>query len=280
MTNGLAPIRASLSHIGGMRTEMADNSSTNGSTILKDAIARNAGAILSLPSAGMVRHHKTRFLAETEEGFWVESAPAERPLVNALIAEQTPVGIAFKSGHTSLAFTTPIRSRNERFPINATTIVEALFLPFPQNLHPRQRRQFYRVRLPHDHEIGLRLWRLGQNALLQDEPLAATELSARLADISVGGLGAICDRGSDGRPPRITTQDRLRILLRDPAGAEVLLEGRAVHVRPLDDGRISAGVQFKKLEKNLEGRQTFSKLSKLVGQLEREEVRKRALHAA
>ena len=47
-----------------------------------------------------------------------------------------------------------------------------------------------------------------------------------------------------------------------------------------NDGRVSAGVQFKKLEQDLEGRQTSSKLSKLVGRLEREEVRQRSLHAA
>jgi hypothetical protein len=30
---------------------------------LKQAIARNAAAVISLPSGGMLRYHKTRFLA-------------------------------------------------------------------------------------------------------------------------------------------------------------------------------------------------------------------------
>ena len=30
--------------------------------MLLDAIARNSGIVLSLPSAGMLRHHKSRFL--------------------------------------------------------------------------------------------------------------------------------------------------------------------------------------------------------------------------
>ena len=47
------------------------------------AIVRNAAVVLSLPSAGLLRHHKSRFLAETDEGFWVESVPAERQATGA-----------------------------------------------------------------------------------------------------------------------------------------------------------------------------------------------------
>ena len=97
---------------------------------LKEAIARNCNAVLALPSAGMIRHHKTRFLAEAENGFWIESAAeSDRPLVDALMAEEAPVGIAFKGGGGSVAFATPIRAREESFRVNDDTIVKALFLP-------------------------------------------------------------------------------------------------------------------------------------------------------
>src|SRR5260221_14777639 len=101
---------------------------------LKDAIARNCGAVLSLPSAGMIRHHKTRFLAEAENGFWIEGAPeAERHLVEALMYEEAPVGVAFKAGEDSVAFAAPIRARQERCQGNDETAVDALFLPFPDS---------------------------------------------------------------------------------------------------------------------------------------------------
>jgi hypothetical protein len=34
---------------------------------LWDAVSRNAAVVLSLPSAGALRHHKTRFLAKSDD---------------------------------------------------------------------------------------------------------------------------------------------------------------------------------------------------------------------
>jgi c-di-GMP-binding flagellar brake protein YcgR len=242
--------------------------------LLKDAIARNAAALLSLPSAGMVRHHKTRFLGESPEGFWVESATDDGPLLNALMAEQAPVGIAFKSGQTSVSFMTPIRTRRADYPVNDHVAVEALLLPFPNTLRPEQRRQAYRVVLPTDHDVKLRLWRMSERAALEDRPMMAQEVPCRLADISVSGLRALCKAGTEERPLRIATEERLRILL-GWRGEELLTEGRVMHVRSLDDGGATAGVHFKKLEQDLVGRQTLSKLTKLVGELQRAEIKRR-----
>src|SRR3954447_1041141 len=86
------------------RAMAADNYDT-----LLDAIARNAGAVLSLPSAGMLRHHKSRFLSESAGGFWVESAPGEAALIDSLIASQQPAGISFKNGHLKVVFASPIQ---------------------------------------------------------------------------------------------------------------------------------------------------------------------------
>ena len=49
--------------------------------ILLDAITRGVSAVLSLPSAGILRHHKSRFLGEDQNGFWMEMVPGERPLI-------------------------------------------------------------------------------------------------------------------------------------------------------------------------------------------------------
>jgi len=53
---------------------MADNNEE----ILRQAIARNLGAVLSLPSAGMLRHCKSRFLSELDGGILFESPAAKR----------------------------------------------------------------------------------------------------------------------------------------------------------------------------------------------------------
>ena len=45
----------------------------------------NARLVLSLPSAGLLRHHKSRFLAIAADGIWIECPPDDRALIDDLI---------------------------------------------------------------------------------------------------------------------------------------------------------------------------------------------------
>src|SRR5205823_1629168 len=94
--------------------------------LLNDAISRNAALVLSLPSSGMLRHLKSRFLFQDGDAFWVECDPSEQKLVEELIAAQQPVGVAFKSGKLKTFFTTPVVARRAEFHINAEMSVEAI----------------------------------------------------------------------------------------------------------------------------------------------------------
>ncbi len=242
--------------------------------LLKEAIARNCGAILSLPSAGMLRHHKTRFLAEAENGFWMESIPEEAPLLAELAEADTPVGVAFKSGQSSIVFMSPLRGRDPAYRVNDSTVVEALFLPFPENFRAHQRRQAYRAALPMNHPYGLRLWRIPEHAVLRDRPMAVQEIACKLQNLSVIGLGALCLAGRDGKPPRMLVNERIRMLL-SWQNEELLTEGRVIHFRPAGADKIAAGFVFKKLDKDIEGRQTAGKVSEFVGFLQRDEIKRR-----
>lgn len=254
-------------------------SNSNGSLLI-EAIARNSAAVLSLPSAGMTRNHKTRFLAETAEGFWVESVGEEDlPLVASLIAEKAPVSIAFKAGPSMVIFTTLVRAQQEHFKVNAATSVRALLIGYPTDFSQQQRRQAYRVALPIDHQIGLKLWRIPEQANLRDRPLASQELFATLDDLSVSGLGVQCRPGRDGEPPRAIVQERLRIIL-SWGKQELMTEGRVMHKRALDSGLVVLGIEFKKLEKDYEGRQTMSRLTELMGDMQREEIKRRRVEIA
>jgi hypothetical protein len=55
---------------------------------------------------------------------------------------------------------------------------------------------------------------------------------------------------------------------------EVLVEARMIHQRLVGENMLAAGVNFKKLEKDLEGRQMLSKLTSIVGRLQREEIQR------
>jgi c-di-GMP-binding flagellar brake protein YcgR len=242
-------------------------------SILQDAIVRNTGVVLSLPSAGMLRHHKSRFLGEVESTILLESPPSEKLLIDALIATRQSCGIAFKKDHNKVIFAAPIRSRQTEFRINSDTLVEALLLEFPAEIKSFQRRTNYRVRVMADGDISVRIWRVGPRAAVRDIPMASQEIKAELRDISVGGIGVLL-HGKDGAEPLVSPADRLRVQL--VFGPHTLLmEGRMrAPSGQQTPGRILTGVQFQNLEDDIKGRQNLALLTRMVGEMQRDEVRR------
>ncbi len=55
--------------------------------LLREAIAQRAGAVISLPVGGGLRHFKTRFVGEENDAFLVEPVAAELPELERVIAE-------------------------------------------------------------------------------------------------------------------------------------------------------------------------------------------------
>ena len=94
--------------------------------ILSKAIARNSGAVLSLPSEGKLQHHKSRFLNETPEGVWLESIPQERALIQSLIAAAQVCAVSFKSSNQRVSFTATVLKLEQEFRVNETTTLPAV----------------------------------------------------------------------------------------------------------------------------------------------------------
>jgi hypothetical protein len=139
-----------------------------------------------------------------------------------------------------------------------------LFWNFPAN---------YRAPVPLDFGISMRVWRIGDRTYLKEQPLSAQEIKAEIKNLSVGGVGlrALC-KGDE--PPKICPDERLRIHL-VYGEQNLLIEGRMrVPTARLPDGSVLTGIQFKKLENNLEGRQQLAILTRIVGELQRDEARK------
>jgi hypothetical protein len=241
--------------------------------LLTDAIARNAGVVLSLPSAGMLRHHKSRFLAEVPGGFWVEASPREAPLFDSLILSQQPAGVSFKAGPLKALLPAVVLQREPAYPINALVEVGAVLLAMPAEVQVIQRRNNYRVQILPDDGLTVRIWRIAEQAYLGDRPMHAQEVACELHDLSLGGMG-VTFRGNDGEPPRVATQDRLRIEL-SRGENKLLLEGRMRHPFTMPRKPAArAGVQFQGLEDDLGGRQILAQLTRMLGEFQREEVRR------
>jgi c-di-GMP-binding flagellar brake protein YcgR len=246
------------------------------SDILSQAVARNSAAVLSLPSAGMIRHHKSRFLNETAEGVWLESIRAEQILIEGLIAAGEQCAISFKSADQKVSFTAKVLKLDPEFRINETTILPAVMIDRPAEVKAVQRRNNYRVRVPADMDLTARLWRIPERFRLIDKPPRTAELPLALRDISVGGLGVTLLPQND-QPPKILDGERVRVSIKAGAADELIIEGRVRTLRGGDVNGIRTGIQFLKLQDGLEGRQVMDKLTRIIGAMQLEEVRRRRL---
>lgn len=246
---------------------MADNNAE----LLREAIARNVTAVLSLPSAGMLRNYKSRLLGELDGGILLQSTLEARPLSEDLIRSKTPVVVSFRSGTMHVVFASPILRIQPCFKINDELLVEAVLLAFPTKIQSQQKRFNYRVEIPQYTEISVRVWRMGPGDYLKAPPLAATELKAEIRDLSTGGVGVKL-LGADGEPPKVCTDDRLRVELRYNENT-LLVEGKMRKPSNSSKHWLITGIEFEKLEENLEGRQTLSQLVRIVGELQRAELR-------
>jgi hypothetical protein len=241
--------------------------------LLRDAVARNSGVVMSLPSTGMLRHHKSRFLCERDGQILVESIPSERPLIQEVIASAKNVGVSFKSGASKVVFAAPLHELIDEHRINGDTVVQGLRMGWPTKIQAIQRRSNYRVRVGAEQELSARVWRIAAVAQLRDRPMATAEIGAQLIDLSTGGMGVKLS-STRNEPLRIDPADRLRVEITSD-GKQMVLEASLRHPTsvPKDATTLRAGLQFNNLESDMEGRLSLATLTKIIGELQRAEVR-------
>jgi c-di-GMP-binding flagellar brake protein YcgR len=133
------------------------------------------------------------------------------------------------------------------------------------------------VRVTPENEMSCRVWRIGPHAILRDRPLASTEIPAELTDFSTGGMGVTL-RAPKHEPLRVDPADRLRVEV-TMGEKQILIEAHMRHPTAVPKGAdmIRAGLQFSDLQNNLEGRQNLAALTKIVGELQRAEIRRARL---
>src|SRR5438045_1155921 len=98
--------------------------------LLREAISKRAGAVLSLPTGGPLSHFKTRFLEDGDGTFLIEPIPADSTLLQKVISENINIGMAFRIGPNKVIFTSILQ------PSDTT----GLCIKYPQQIHLIQRR--------------------------------------------------------------------------------------------------------------------------------------------
>ena len=250
--------------------------------MLREAIARNAPLVLSLPrAAGTLRHHKSRFLADAGDGLWVVSVPEEPGLIEEVIARHEPAGVSFRSGEHKCMFATSVLHFEPHYERaggvdHGENALAALLLAFPDDLRAVQRRKSFRVPVGGVPDFQVKMWAMTEQATLRDKPVASREISCEPADVSVGGIG-VTIRPAGGKSPSLVAGDRVRVQI-TLRGTVALLEGRLRYPpRPAKDASFRAGVQFRTFDDSREDRHAASMLNKIVNELQRDQIRRKKL---
>jgi c-di-GMP-binding flagellar brake protein YcgR len=241
--------------------------------ILTQAAQRKSAAVLSLPSAGVFQHRRTRFLDEATDGVWLESIPAEQLLIESLIVDGQPCGVSFKQADQKIIFTAKALRFELEHPVDEKTLLPAVMIARPNEIKSMQWRQSYRAPVLAGFALNVRAWRIADHFYLTDKPPRTAELPLTVRDISIGGIGVTL-LSQEGLPPTIAVGERLRVSITYASAEEFIAEGR---IRSFSNGEnqgIDAGVQFVKLQAKLGGRQVLSELSKIVGELQLQQVQR------
>jgi hypothetical protein len=243
-----------------------------GANLLSQAIARNSSVAVGLVTPDGMRHHRSRFLRECADGFWIESIQDERTLIDEIIGAEQKCSLSFVAGPRKLLFACPIYLREPAFVVNPGLTCEALLLPFPTEPREIQRRERYRARLGDDmlEELRLQIWQIAEQVDLDDKPMRSQLISARPRDISATGIGLV----KSGELASCVAGQRMRIEMAGERGS-VLVEGRARFVTD-QSARFPRrlGVAFTGLDESIAGRKLSNQIGRLVATVERDELRR------
>jgi c-di-GMP-binding flagellar brake protein YcgR len=239
--------------------------------LLRDAIARNAGAVISLPTGNELRHHKTRLIAAEDDGFWIQLPQGARTQMGLVMERRQTVGLSVISSACKVVMSSLVLQFRAGLQLNEHISVDAALLAWPAQVAAIQRRASYRASVRLDADLPVTVWCIADDARLTDAPEDQEQREVILRNLSVDGLGLICVVYPEVPPPGLNQRLRVRIV---HAGTQLLLAARVRHVRPLPNGNVAIGAQFEKLELTVENRPTLAALTHLVSQLQRDEIRR------
>lgn len=241
--------------------------------LLRESIERNAGVIMLSPAVGAGEAKRSRLLAERDGGVWLEVPARQELLLDMLRKAEKPVGVSFRQGEFIIQFASQVLRCESAFVLSKATTVEAVLLAWPTDIQMTQRRSGYRVKLPLDPMLQVRLWQIAEDISLEAVP-NSPGIHAVPRDLSVGGAGVIV-QPIRGVLPVFEADGRLRIEL--VVGLKKLLvSGRLRHLpQLLPDGAIRVGLNFDGMDRTIEGRRAMAQIAQWVAEMQRAEARRR-----
>ncbi len=244
---------------------------------LQSALTAGAQARLQLPSEGRVHERQARLLAVEPGGLWFEIAGGDARVVDPMIESGARARVFIPLGMHHLQYNGTVLQRLSDFAKPDGTRGWAVRIELPASAALSPRRKHFRIRVaPGDALPTLKIWKIEDRISLADRPLPSSELMIEPIDISAGGMRATVRSKNAAFPLQLSTEQRLRIELCCEKES-YLIEARLRHPRRVEPGSESAvvGIEFTNLERDASGRKIASLLNKLIGAIQRKQLRER-----
>jgi len=241
--------------------------------VLRDAVARNTAAVLSLKNGHAWSVHKSRLLgaSATLDAIVVEyPAPTSPSSAPPEVAPGESCSVAFRRGHKKCIFTSRIIGRRA-YALNQQVTVDALVLSWPETLQGLQRRAYYRAPVPRHRTVIVECWQGGARNRSKAGTVVWPSYHGRLVDLSAGGMRVAL---SGGRDPGFHVGDLLGIQFQPDSSMEPLvLDAILRHSQPRKPDAVHLGLQFVGLEMTVEGRRLLTHILRVVSEYPRYELR-------
>ena len=242
-------------------------------TYLQQAIERNANAVLTVVCNGAARLTRSRLLAVDGTSLWIGLPTDQADAIDGMIVRNAEARVNFRLHQTNVEFHSRVLERRQAYQLNSTTTCEAVRLEWPTNIAIVQRRNAYRVGVAGPVEVRLKFWRIEKDVDLTAIPPAGSDMNIDVRDFSESGVGGVWKRRV-GENPILQSDQRLRVDVITPTGTTTVDAFiRFVAGLPEPEFR-RIGVQFMFNRTNLVDRTKMSTLSRLVGDLQRAELKR------
>jgi hypothetical protein len=246
--------------------------------ILKRAV-QEKGTLRLTALDGAKSTHTARALQFSEaspEGLWVHLPDADESTVARFGTALPAVKVSFALDGTRFEFDSSVVSRNRRFWVNDTVMVDALLVASPADVRQVEERRQPRLPVSEGSGVSAQLIRLNKPAAAQSSAAPNTAqlvpIDGKLHDLSLVGAGFMCapDRGLMAA----ARGERLACVI-DFRGQKIVLVATLARVVSISNRAMRVGVDFTTHgnEKGMAGK--LEELANVVQELERQESLRR-----
>lgn len=243
--------------------------------ILKQAVLEKSGLRLTALD-GAKSTHAARALQWSEapgpRGLWVHLPEADEGTIARFGTALPAVDVSFAVDQTRYEFNSKVLSRNRRFWIDDTVMVDALLVAAPAEVRRIEERRKPRLPVSEGSGVSAQLIRLSKSSSVATDAPELLPVDAKLQDLSLAGAGFMCAPNrallAAQRGERLACVIHFR-------GSKIVLVASLARVMSVSSRAMRIGIDFAAHEGEAAMAGKLAELAKVVQELQRQDSLRR-----